>query len=290
MRRANGTVFTCLMIWNGHRRTANYTLQVAYGPDDEHTTIIDPRTVIADGRKSLTLTCRSTDVNPAPVYTWDTDRCEKEDMVIGTCTFTPAPLRDDGRQLQCVAQSQAGGNNKGTATISLNLSYPPTDPPVITGYTPGDVISRGSQLMCNISGGKPMISKVIFTCESLTVQYTNNIQSEVGSVSSSLIIDDINGKNNSVLCTCRGVWEPQEDLYTLTNQILIHTQDNDDVQHNTYAGWIVGLFISFLAGAISLPVFLYLKRKCPSRFIAFNQNVQREETEDHSADPLDDPL
>lgn len=27
-REDNGTVFTCLMIWNGHRRTANYTLQV----------------------------------------------------------------------------------------------------------------------------------------------------------------------------------------------------------------------------------------------------------------------
>lgn len=28
-RSNNGSVFTCLMIWNGHRRTANYTLQVA---------------------------------------------------------------------------------------------------------------------------------------------------------------------------------------------------------------------------------------------------------------------
>lgn len=28
-REKNGTVFTCLMIWNGQRRTANYTLQVA---------------------------------------------------------------------------------------------------------------------------------------------------------------------------------------------------------------------------------------------------------------------
>lgn len=46
------------------------------------------------------------------------------------------------------------------------------------------------------------------------------------------------------------------------------SEDNDDVQHNTSVGWIVGLFIGALAGvAISFAVFCYLKRKCPSRFI-----------------------
>ncbi|XP_025100266.1 uncharacterized protein LOC112567712 isoform X2 [Pomacea canaliculata] len=225
-REKNGTVFTCLMIWNGHRRTANYTLQVAYGPDNAHTNIVGPRSFITDGRRPLTLTCRATDTNPSPIYTWDTNRCDIEDPVAGTCTFTPEPLRDDGQRIQCSARSDAENNNKGMADFVLNLTYPPKDPPSITGYTPGTVISHGAQLQCSVTGGKPMVSKVIFTCEKLQLVSADSqtIQPENASVSSILTIDS---KNNRVECKCQAVWDPEESLYTLTSQIVVLTQRED---------------------------------------------------------------
>lgn len=65
------------------------------------------------------------------------------------------------------------------------------------------------------------MSKVILTCESLVMKYSNIVN---GTVSASFIVDKANKvMNNSILCTCRAVWEPEEDLYTLTSQILLQT-------------------------------------------------------------------
>lgn len=60
-------------------------------------------------------------MNPPPVYNWDTDICKTEDKDAGTCTFTPDPVWDDGRQVQCSAVGRVGGN-KGVALFTINLT------------------------------------------------------------------------------------------------------------------------------------------------------------------------
>ncbi|XP_025102009.1 uncharacterized protein LOC112568757 isoform X1 [Pomacea canaliculata] len=275
MRRDNGSVFTCLMIWNEHRRTASYTLQVAYGPDDSHTIIRGPKTFITDGTKSLILTCMATEVNPPPTYIWDAALC-KEDRKAGTCTLTPDPQFDDNQQITCTAKCVEGASRTGVAVFFLNLTYPPKEPPVITGYKQGDVISHDSQLRCSVAGGKPQVSKVILTCESLVMKYSNIVN---GTVSASFIVDKANKvMNNSILCTCRAVWEPEEDLYTLTSQILLQTEDGDNVRSREYVGWIGGLIIGAVLG-VSISFFIsYMIRR-----VRLKARAQNDFTPDNSA-------
>lgn len=97
-----------------------YTNISTDGPDDTHTTIKGQDPFVTDGTKTLTLTCSSTEVNPVPLYTWDTDRCGNVDRKAGTCTFNPQPVVEDGRLFQCAAKSQVSGNT-GIAVYSLNL-------------------------------------------------------------------------------------------------------------------------------------------------------------------------
>ncbi|XP_025102489.1 uncharacterized protein LOC112569056 [Pomacea canaliculata] len=105
-RHDNSSVFTCLMTWCGHKRTTNYTLHVAYGPDNEHTMIHGPNnSFLTDGTLSLNLTCLATEVYPAPRYTWDGVTCQNINSDQGTCEVKPQPPGDDGRQVECTARS-----------------------------------------------------------------------------------------------------------------------------------------------------------------------------------------
>lgn len=100
---------------------------------------------------------------------------------------------------------------------------PPKKPPVITGFTSGNIISHDTQLRCKVSGGKPVVSKVIFTCERLPRPYTCEPTNGSDRTESALVVNHAppSDTNNSVLCTCRAVWEPREDMYTQTSQMLL---------------------------------------------------------------------
>ncbi|KAL8611595.1 hypothetical protein ACOMHN_031879 [Nucella lapillus] len=98
--------FLCVLTWGppvyGVQKTSNYTLNVAYGPDDvtitqgegAHTSSPSPTTNIST--PTLTLVCSAIRVSPSAVFRWSGVHCSSNtsDTSISTCTFTWTPGRD----------------------------------------------------------------------------------------------------------------------------------------------------------------------------------------------------
>ncbi|XP_025100274.1 uncharacterized protein LOC112567714 isoform X2 [Pomacea canaliculata] len=220
-RTDNGTVFTCLMIRGEQKKTANYTLQVAYGPDDQHTTIHGPPSFVTDGTKRMSLTCEVTEVHPLPWYTWDGFHCLNDDTERGVCVLKPQPPWDDGREVHCTARSRAGNNNAGKSTYSLNLTYPPLRPPDISGTDDGQV-KGGDSIHCTVSGGKPLVTSVNFICLSDPPHEDQPDVRTATTVTSSLTISsDKMMRLNTTECVCAAVWEQDEEMYSYNSSVFV---------------------------------------------------------------------
>lgn len=108
---------------------------------------------------------------------------------------------------------------------------PPLKPPEIFGYNPGQVFTHG-ELYCNVSGGKPLVKKVNFSCSSDISLEDQQDTIEGSSLLSYLTIKAKESKGYSMVCVCGAHWEPNKDLYIKTSSITVFV-DNDD-QGNTY--------------------------------------------------------
>ncbi|PVD27701.1 hypothetical protein C0Q70_12872 [Pomacea canaliculata] len=227
-RADNGTVFTCLMTWDELKTTANYTLQVSYGPDDHHTRIHGPDVLVTDGTKYFNFTCQATDVYPLPIYTWDGVTCHNSDTDTGLCVLKPQPPWDDGLKMQCTATSNTTSPSVGKTTLRLNLTYPPPKPPKIVGYKAGQVLKNGDNLHCLVSGGKPLVKEVNFSCSSDPPHEDQQDTTKGSLVESSLTIGAVDSSNYSMQCVCGATWEADEDLYSQTSSITVFVHNNDE--------------------------------------------------------------
>ncbi|XP_025103038.1 uncharacterized protein LOC112569462 isoform X2 [Pomacea canaliculata] len=241
-RADNGTVFTCLMASDKQSRTANFTLQVAYGPDDHHTSIHGPDPFITDGTKSLRLTCEATEVNPVPMYTWDGVTCTNNDTMQGLCVMKPQPPWDDGKEVECTARSHG---NIGKKTCKLNLAYPPVKPPEILGYRVGEMLSNGDNLHCRVSGGKPLVKKVNFSCFSDPPHEDQQDTFHGSFVQSSVTIGAVDAGNYSMVCVCGALWDPSEELYTQTSNITVFVDSNN--KGKLSGAFRIGITVALLA-------------------------------------------
>ncbi|KAK7106378.1 hypothetical protein V1264_017643 [Littorina saxatilis] len=217
-RELNGTVFVCLMQVAGEEnRTANYTLQVVFGPSDDNTAVMGPSTFITDGSRDLNLTCTVTDAHPPPRISWSSPfTCDTPDSHI--CVFKPRVPEDDGKGVVCIATNPVFPPVKAAwAYYFLNLSYPPQTEPEISANLPTEVLRSGNTVTCTVAGGKPLVSSVIFTCTNPTLSDRDDVIGET-SVSSSVVIDTALATANVTVCTCSAVWDPDPQLYANTSE------------------------------------------------------------------------
>ncbi|KAK7471693.1 hypothetical protein BaRGS_00035666 [Batillaria attramentaria] len=213
-RDDNGRNFTCRMVMNGQTTEEVYTLHVAYGPSS-NITITGPSVFVTNGSRRLILICEAGDVNPPPIYSWIGVTCDNSSNQ-NSCSFTPQPLRDDGKAVSCRATNPSGREvMSASANFTLRFSYPPSAPPVIERQSSGQYLRSGDNLTCTVTGGKPLVSKISFSCTSPENPDGSDDISDV-SVTSSLTIDTSLASGADTNCTCSGLWEPEAELYFAT--------------------------------------------------------------------------
>lgn len=102
---------------------------------------------------------------------------------------------------------------------------PPLEHPKILGYNPGQVLRNGDKLHCRVSGGKPLVKKVKFSCSDSHQHQEDTTDDE--SVQSSVTINTNRTTNHSLVCVCSAVWEPSEDFYRKNSSITV-IMNNDE--------------------------------------------------------------
>ncbi|KAK7479029.1 hypothetical protein BaRGS_00029699, partial [Batillaria attramentaria] len=175
-REDNGTQFKCRMVWSGQETEQVYTLQVA-----------------------------SNEANPEPIYRWMGVICDNGNNE-RTCNYKPKPLWDDGKVVTCRALNPSTRAVKSAiANFTLNMSYPPSRPPTIEGYTLGQYLRSGDNLTCTVTGGKPLVSKVDFSYKTAIFSFT------VNDIPSSATVD----AHRQVVFKCTALGRPAPNLTLL---------------------------------------------------------------------------
>ncbi|KAK7497418.1 hypothetical protein BaRGS_00011260, partial [Batillaria attramentaria] len=94
------------------------------GPTQEHMTIEGQAAFITNGTKTLTLTCKATDVYPPPLYNWLDALCQPNSNG-NTCSFKPKPPDHDGKAVRCRASDTFRDETQSAVTdYTLSLKYP----------------------------------------------------------------------------------------------------------------------------------------------------------------------
>ncbi|KAK7497118.1 hypothetical protein BaRGS_00011648 [Batillaria attramentaria] len=118
-RDENGTQFTCQLTWGPDQRivkTANYTLQVAYGP--AKAAIVDSE--ISPNRTRLT--CSVDDVNPAAAFNWTGFDCDaREQNETDDVCVIEVTSDDEGKEITCTATNVVDSSLKASASFSINF-------------------------------------------------------------------------------------------------------------------------------------------------------------------------
>ncbi|KAK7497122.1 hypothetical protein BaRGS_00011652, partial [Batillaria attramentaria] len=118
-RYDNGTQFTCQLTWGPDQsivKTANYTLQVAYGPGKAAITLSEIFT------NRTRLTCTVDAFNPAAVFTWTGVVCDtREGNQTHDVCVTGLASDDDGKEVTCTATNIVAGNLKASTSFAINL-------------------------------------------------------------------------------------------------------------------------------------------------------------------------
>ncbi|KAK7485542.1 hypothetical protein BaRGS_00023230, partial [Batillaria attramentaria] len=202
----DGSQFTCRVEWIQDKQSATHTVRVAWGPDNVN--IPGSRTFDTDstGSRDLSLSCDATDVNPSTnlTYSW-TGRCQGNTG--STCRFQPQPPDDDKMEVRCTVTNPYNNNHQRQGSYTLDLKYPPLSPPVIKGYTTGQAVYADDSLSltCEVSGGKPLVTSVTFTCQSRHPDNPNDVTVS-GSVSSSLDVS-VTQYDDGITCSCTARWK-----------------------------------------------------------------------------------
>ncbi|KAK7479038.1 hypothetical protein BaRGS_00029708, partial [Batillaria attramentaria] len=190
---------------------------VTDGPSETGVIISGPVSFLADGKKNITLTCKAVDVNPEPVVSWQGVVCDNGNDR-NTCIFTPNHAYDDSNVVCRVINSQSFIT--ASAIYSLNLTYPPPVPPKLSGYTRGKPLQPGDSPKCTVTGGKPLVSSVNFSCSEDAYPDQPDIVQD-NSVISPLVNASEKSTTRKLRCRCAAHWELDPELYTLTAEDIL---------------------------------------------------------------------
>lgn len=116
------------------------------------------------------------------------------------------------------------------AYLHFPPSDPPTSPPVIQGYSNGDILYSGNSLVmtCAVQGGKPLVSSVVFSCPGHNDRSGDIF--DLTQVQSVLTFDPLRVSDDGIYCVCTAVWM-NTDWYTqsATRTLIVNgNYGNDD--------------------------------------------------------------
>ncbi|XP_076438213.1 uncharacterized protein LOC143277317 [Babylonia areolata] len=212
----NGKKVRCDVDWITDITGADFTIQVAYGPT--RADLPDPPVYelhpTQSNNQPLTLTCSAVGVNPGATYSWSRSQCGS--TTGSTCSFVPTQ-GDNGGDISCTAVNTITNVRKTSDTRTLRIHYPPSSPPVITGYSGGVLYAGNAQSMtCTVQGGNPAVSSVTFTCDGGGQQVNG------GNSTSKTIQVTASRDNNGRQCTCGANWENKNPpWYTQTASVTL---------------------------------------------------------------------
>ncbi|XP_076438340.1 uncharacterized protein LOC143277422 [Babylonia areolata] len=208
----NGKKVRCDVDWITDITGADFTIQVAYGPTraDLSNPPVYELHPTQSNNQPLTLTCSAVGVSPDATYSWSGSRCGG--TTGNTCSFVPTQ-GDNGGDISCTAVNTITNVRKTSDTRTLRIHYPPSSPPVITGYSGGVLYAGNTQSMtCTVQGGNPAVSSVTFTCDS---------GGQVSGVSSTIQVT-ASRDNNGRQCTCSANWKNKNPpWYTQTASVTL---------------------------------------------------------------------
>ncbi|KAL8566055.1 hypothetical protein ACOMHN_036214 [Nucella lapillus] len=228
-RAQNGTRYTCQLRGKdaGEETSMSYTLLVAYGPSKEMFRITAAQQPFpTNGSQNLTLTCQAGQVYPRLDYVWRNAGC------VGTptkrsCVLVPRPPRDDDLVVLCeVSRNYRTGLPRELMTTEyrVNLTYPPlTAPQIQIQAKDSYLLRRGDNLTCLITGGKPEVSQVVFSCSDPYAEDKGDKKKD-GGVSSTVTVSSLSRWRHPMRCICRGVWNVRPQYYTLTAEGLYYVE------------------------------------------------------------------
>ncbi|KAK7485547.1 hypothetical protein BaRGS_00023235, partial [Batillaria attramentaria] len=197
----DGSQFTCRVEWIQDKQSATHTVRMAWGPNSVSIPQSGTFDTDSSGSRDLSLSCNATDVNPSTnlTYSW-TGRCQGNTG--STCRFQPKPSGDDGMVVGCTVTNPYNNNQQRQGSYTLDLNSP-----VIMGYTTGQAVYADDSLSltCQVSGGKPLVTSVTFTCQSRHPDNPNDVTVS-GSVSSSLDVS-VTQYDDGITCSCTARWK-----------------------------------------------------------------------------------
>ncbi|XP_025102219.1 uncharacterized protein LOC112568897 isoform X1 [Pomacea canaliculata] len=248
-RADDATPVKCILDWatqDTDDRSTNFTLRIAYGPDV--VTITGPSVfdINPSQVQNISLSCRESVVSPFVNYSWT--GCPSGDSMSRVCSFLPSPS-DTNYFVQCTVSNPLSQVTR-TANYSVELNYPPSDPPVISLEPPlnlGEPVYQGDNFTatCTVHGGKPVsATNVSFACphmaDTTDITGTAEVKSTLRFYS---VSPDYQGN-----CTCSAMWR-NTTWYTQTAvwSLTVYTPPFSPIIF-PLLGYISGSTYPFMAG------------------------------------------
>lgn len=291
-RRHEGATMNCQLDWVSISSRTAFTASVAYGPDKA--VIQYARHFLATGSDTMTFNCTASGIHPMQYDVQWGGLCLGQ--MSHTCTLTPKGPKDDGKEVTCSITNMLNNGHSERAKVLLDLIYPPTEPPVITGYTNQPLFDGDTlELTCSVKGGKPPVIFVSMSCQGIASP--NNGITQLGQQTT--ITVDVTPHDHGSLCECTALWEA-EDLYHMFSSITllvfngsrIHSSHVYSAGRSEGIGIGVGVMVAILVVATVVVVLMVQWRRgrlplclmCEPRYDVPNLGKTREAEEHNYTD------
>ncbi|XP_067675496.1 nephrin-like [Haliotis asinina] len=235
-------------------------LEVWFGPEQVDVTM--PENSVTLENSDLTLTC-GTAGYPNVTFTWDYSDgtpvggstgsvAESSTWWSQTITFRP---NKDKTAVRCHVRNTITNTTK-TLSVSLDVKYPPYEPPSITQFPA--VMFEGDQetIRCSVTGGNPLAT-ITWSCPGTGSASV----SDSGQTRTSTLSFTVSRSQNGQQCECLGAWQYGGYNYTDVRTFNVSCPTNPQPPKaecnmtGVIAGTAIGtLLITLLIGGLVLAV------------------------------------
>ncbi|XP_048241029.1 uncharacterized protein LOC124119587 [Haliotis rufescens] len=222
------------------------------------------KSVVFENR-NLTLTCTTT-AYPNLTFIWDYSDGTPVGGNTGSVsrsstwwsqTLTFKPYKDK-TAVRCQVRNTRTSATQ-TGSVSLDVKYPPSDPPSITQFETVMFEGDPETISCSVTGGNPLAT-IMWSCPGAGVASV----SDSGQTRTSTLSFTVSRSQNGQQCQCLGSWRYGGYIYNLsvvrTFNVSCPTNPQPLNAEYNMAGVIAGttigtLFLTLLIGGIVMTIF-----------------------------------